>query len=244
MNPLVCDNSGSSSTSSCPDCEKGIFYERALPTWIGRQSPNFYEGLFFALYTFSRPSRALIRAPKGKIRVLVRITYSDTTTWLPCGNPDFQRCKVGPPLYTDFTPRLARRSALLVSPQTARPRFALARLAGSWWAEPCPASQAPPCQAMRSLSADSTDNQLDVLHRNLRCGQPDDVPTAQPRVKVFYAIADESHPSIVTAAAATKNAALDFEKQAAGKMREIRAPASLGMKHELAFQSRAARCAQ
>lgn len=96
---------------------------------------------------------------------------------------------------------------------------------------------------MRSLSADSTDNPLDVFHRNLWRGQPDDVPTAQPRVKVFLAIADESHAAIVPATAATKNAALDFEKQAAGKVREIRAPASLGMKHELAFQSRATRCA-
>jgi len=94
---------------------------------------------------------------------------------------------------------------------------------------------------MRSLSADATDNPLDVLHRNLQRGEPDDVPTAQPRVEVFLAIGDEPHSSIVSASAAAEHAALDFDEQAAGKVCKVCAPSALRVKLELALDWRSAR---
>ena len=83
---------------------KEIYSRDCLSIWVGGPSLQFYAGLFFAPYTFSRRSRALIRAQKGKIRVLVRIAYSDTTPRAACGNSGFQRCKVEPQPYTYFTP--------------------------------------------------------------------------------------------------------------------------------------------
>ena len=83
-----------------------IYSRVRLSTWFRRQSLQFHEGLFFAPSTFSRSSRALIRSSKGKIRDILRMTYSDTTTRLSCGNSGSGRCKVGPRLYTDFTPTL------------------------------------------------------------------------------------------------------------------------------------------
>ena len=82
----------------------GLSSRDRLPTWVGRPSLQFHEGLFFAPYTFSSRSRALLRAPKGKICVLVRITYSDTTTRPSCGNSCPKTCKVEPQPYTYFTP--------------------------------------------------------------------------------------------------------------------------------------------
>ena len=75
-----------------------------IVTWVGRPSLQFYKTLFFALYTFSRLERALIRAPRSKFRGIVRITYSDTTRLASCGNSGSERCKVAPSLYTYFTP--------------------------------------------------------------------------------------------------------------------------------------------
>ena len=83
---------------------KAIFYDDVIVTWFRRQSLKFHEGLFFAIYTLSRPERALIRAPRRKLRGIVRITYSGTTRPASCGNSGFQMCKVGASLYTDFTP--------------------------------------------------------------------------------------------------------------------------------------------
>ena len=83
-----------------------------IATWVGRPSLQFHEGLFFALYTFSRSKRALKRPLRGKIRVSVRLTYSDTTSPGLCGNSSARRCKIEPPLYTDFTPAVRTKAMM------------------------------------------------------------------------------------------------------------------------------------
>ena len=75
---------------------KKSIYEIVSPLGLGDNHFNSMRGLFFAPYTFSCPSGELLRAPKGKIRDLVRITYSDTTLRAACGNSGLQRCKVEP----------------------------------------------------------------------------------------------------------------------------------------------------
>jgi hypothetical protein len=91
---------------------EAIFYDDVIVTWVGRPPPQFHEGLFFAPYTFSHRSRALIRVQKGKIRVLVRITYFDTIPHAACGNSCSQRCKVEPQPYTDFTPAVRMKPTM------------------------------------------------------------------------------------------------------------------------------------
>lgn len=91
---------------------EAIFFDDEFATWFRRQSLKFHEGLFFALYTFSRSERALIRSPRGKFRVIVRITYSGTTRPASCGNSGSGKCKVEPPLYTDFTPAARMKATM------------------------------------------------------------------------------------------------------------------------------------
>lgn len=97
---------------------EAIFYEAKSSTWFRRPSLQFHEGLFFALYTFSRSKRTLKRAPRSKFRVSVRVSYSDTASRGPCGISCARRCKIEPPLYTDFTPAV-RTSASRRSRQRA-----------------------------------------------------------------------------------------------------------------------------
>lgn len=103
----VCARERASSRAS-----KAIFYEIESSTWVGRPSLQFHEGLFFALYTFSRSKRALKRAPRSKFRVSVRLTYSDTTSRGLCGISSARRRKIEPPLYTDFTPALRTKEMM------------------------------------------------------------------------------------------------------------------------------------
>ncbi len=56
--------------------EEEIYYEIETSTWFRRQSLKSYEGLFFALYTFSRRQRGLIRAPNAASKAFVEATYA------------------------------------------------------------------------------------------------------------------------------------------------------------------------
>jgi hypothetical protein len=93
------------------------------------------------------------------------------------------------------------------------------------------------------VNADASDQPLDVRCRDLRLGEPHDVPAGQERFEVFLGIGDEPGGAIVPAAAFDENAALDLDQRPAFDVGEIGPPFPFCMEHELALQLRPAEAA-
>lgn len=138
-----------------------------------------------------------------------------------------------------FTPTLhpprAKKRAVRVSTDSAPlPCQAAARHASLRQALPMPATP------LKSELLKALDDALDVLRRDLWCGQSDDGPSEQPRVKMFLGVVDESGGPSVPTATRKKDAAFEFDDHTARQMREIRPPFSLRVKPILPLQRRAA----
>ncbi len=98
---------------------KEIYSRDRLVIWVKRPSLQSYADLFFAPYTFCRPSRDLIRATNADTTCSRRGAYIGYGLVEMRPNPGFQKCKVGPSLYTDFTPPAAEMRAARVSTDSA-----------------------------------------------------------------------------------------------------------------------------
>ena len=81
-------------------------------TWVGGPSLQFYEDVFFALYTVSRRSRDLIRGTSAATTCFRQGAYIGYDLAEMCPNPGLKKCKVGPPLYTDFTPAVRMKAMM------------------------------------------------------------------------------------------------------------------------------------
>ena len=86
-----------------------------------------------------------------------------------------------------------------------------------------------------------TDDSFQGRSRDLVCGEPDDRPTRQPCVEVFFAVEDESGGAIVAATAENVQTTLDFNQSPAFDMGEISPPSTLWVKLKLWRQRLAAK---
>jgi hypothetical protein len=84
------------------------------------------------------------------------------------------------------------------------------------------------------------DQPLNEWRRDLRFGQPDDIPSGQKRLGVFGGVRDETGGAIVASTAVNVQTALDFEKRFAFHMSEIGPPFALRVKDEFTTQLRPA----
>jgi hypothetical protein len=81
-------------------------------TWVVGPPLQFYEEVFFALYTFSRRFRDLIRATNADTTCFRQGAYIGYILPQMCPNPGLKKCKVGPSLYTDFTPAVRMKAMM------------------------------------------------------------------------------------------------------------------------------------
>jgi len=79
---------------------KKIYYNISTGTWVVGPFVQFYEEVVFALCTFSRRSRDLIRATKADIKCSRQCAYIGLDLAEMCPNPGIKKCKVGPSPYT------------------------------------------------------------------------------------------------------------------------------------------------
>lgn len=95
-------------------------------------------------------------------------------------------------------------------------------------------------RVLGGVKANTPDDPFDVRSRDLRLGEPHDVPADEKRLQIFLGVGDEPGGAIVPAAAFDEDAALDLDQGSAFDVGEIRAPFPFCMEHELALQLRPA----
>lgn len=93
------------------------------------------------------------------------------------------------------------------------------------------------------VKANTPDDPFDVRSRDLRLGEPHDVPTGEKRLQIFLGVGDEPGGAIVASATFDENAALDLDQRPAFDVGEIGPPFPFCMEHELTFQLRATEAA-